>query len=96
MFPKTLPSGILYFDIRIFAPTGKVGEVFDMSGLACSIVAEFKLDLSDLHPKYDWKNIISDSYRNIWIDNFDTMNDLDGVVWSRSVAPLMWSIGILS
>ena len=66
---------------------GKVGEMFDLTGLALPITAAFKIDLHDLHSKYGWDDKMSEDDRKIWSENFDMMNNLNSVVWGRAVLP---------
>ena len=65
MFPKTLPSGILYFDIRIFAPTGKVGKdeadlkqklIFFQSPISKGRIGKKKNDLVEITTPSGMKN----------------------------------------
>ena len=67
----------------------KSAEVFDFSGIALPIVAGFKIDLHELHlSSYSWDDEISDSDREMWIQNFEVMNRLGTcVTWSRAVIP---------
>ena len=55
---------------------GKVGEMFDLTGLALPITVAFKIDLHDLHSKYGWDDKMSEDDRKIWSENFDMMNNL--------------------
>ena len=66
---------------------GKVGAVFDLIGLVCPIVAGFKIDLHELHLSYDWDDVLSDVDREIWVKNFQLMEDLSSLIWPRAVIP---------
>ena len=66
---------------------GKVGEVFDLTGLSCPVTGGFKIDLHNLHLSYGWDDMISETDRQIWINNFESMNELGQLTWVRSVIP---------
>ena len=67
--------------------SGKVAEVFDLAGLACPISGGLKIDLHSLHLSYSWDEPLSDVDREVWLQNFELMNELGNVMWNRAVVP---------
>ena len=61
--------------------------MFDLTGLALPITSAFKLDLHELHSAYGWDDKLSEVDRNLWVEHFNMMNDLNSVVWGRGVLP---------
>ena len=56
----------------------KVGEVFDLLGRVTPITAQFKLDLHELViRKFDWDDVIPDELREVWINNFQPMQEIN-------------------
>ena len=68
---------------------GKVGEIFDVCGLAAPIVAGFKIDLRELvNSSYDWQTpALTPTDHNEWLKNFDLMTELSTCTWPRSIIP---------
>ena len=64
----------------------KVGEVFDLRGLVAPITATFKLDLRKIS-HLNWDDTIPDELREIWVTNFELMNDLRNVRFKRAIVP---------
>ena len=67
---------------------GKVGEMFDLTGLASPVIAGFKIDLHNLFAaSYEWKTPLSAPDREIWVNNFKLMETLGDCSWPRAVIP---------
>ena len=67
---------------------GKVAEVFDLCGLVSPIMSGLKIDLHELVvSSYDWDDQISYAERERWIRNFEMIETLGDVLWSRAVIP---------
>ena len=68
--------------------SSKVGEVCDLIGLLVPITARLKLDLHDLVIlKLNWDDEIPEELRKLWKDNFDLINQLDQLQFSRATVP---------
>ena len=68
--------------------SGKVGELFDLAGLAAPVIAGFKIDLHELFAaSYEWETPLSAPDREIWIKNFGIMEPLGDCLWPRAVIP---------
>ena len=66
----------------------KVGEVFDLLGRVTPITACFKLDLHELVIRnLDWDDVIPDELRQVWIDNFESMQEINQIKYRRTIVP---------
>ena len=66
----------------------KIAEIFDPTGRAAPIVASFKIDRSDLTKmKIDWGDRIPENFRQLWVNNFEMMQELRHVRFKRAVIP---------
>ena len=66
----------------------KVSEMFDLVGKVTPITCALKLDLRTLvNRKLDWDDKIPSDLKAIWIANFQTLQDLTDVKFSRTVIP---------
>ena len=71
---------------RIIA--GKVGEVFDIAGFVAPIIAGFKLDIRKLIELCcGWDDRIPDKYRDVWLSNFQLMEQIGDLIYNRAVVP---------
>ena len=67
---------------------GKVGEVWDLIGLLVPITARLKLDLHELVVlKLNWDDEIPEELRKLWKENFELINQLDHLQFSRATVP---------
>ena len=68
--------------------TSKVAEIFDITGLLTPLVATLKVDLHELVvQKFDWDDILPDSYRNLWVSHFEMIQEMKNIVFKRAVIP---------
>ena len=68
---------------------GKVAEVFDLCGKVTPIIAGMKLDLRILHQrKLEWDDRIPDDLRQIWLNNFDMMQEISELRFQRNIIPI--------
>ena len=66
----------------------KVGEVFDLLGRVTPITACFKLDLHELVIRnLDWDDVIPEELREIWINNFDMMQEINQLKYRKTIVP---------
>ena len=66
----------------------KVAELFDLAGLATPITCGWKLDLRSLvDEKLDWEDRIPIELKSLWLQNFQTLQDLCEVQFNRCVVP---------
>ncbi|MEM7375622.1 MAG: hypothetical protein AAF587_43925 [Bacteroidota bacterium] len=66
----------------------KVGEVFDLLGRVTPITACFKIDLHELVLRnLDWDDVIPDHLREIWINNFEMMQEINQLKYRRTIVP---------
>ena len=66
----------------------KVSEVFDLTGKVTPIVSAMKLDLHELvKRKLDWDDCIPSDLRQIWLKNFETLQDMNSIRWKRAIIP---------
>ena len=70
--------------------TSKVGELWDLLGMLVPITARLKLDLHELvvSRKLKWDETIPEDLRKIWVENFELINKLDGIKFSRATVPM--------
>ena len=62
--------------------------IFDPKGLVAPIVSGLKIDLNDLTVlKLDWDDEIPENLRQIWISNFEMIQDLKNIRYKRAVVP---------
>ena len=67
---------------------GKVGELFDLIGLAAPVIAGFKIDLHELfYASYEWDTPLSSADHEMWVSNFGIMESLSDCSWPRAVIP---------
>ena len=64
----------------------KVGEIFDFSGLFTPITATWKVDLHNIKHLH-WDDVIPESLRPLWEDNFKLMGEVRNVVFKQAVVP---------
>ena len=68
--------------------TSKVGEVWDLLGMFVPITARLKLDLHELVAlKLNWDDEVPETLRALWCENFELINKLDGIHFSRATVP---------
>ena len=68
--------------------SGKVGEIFDLTGKIGPIVAHMKLDLRKITVLHlGWDDAIPDEFRAIWISHFELMEELPNIKYKRAVVP---------
>ena len=68
--------------------TSKVAEIFDLTGMLTPIVATMKLDLHQLVlRKLDWDDCIPENLREIWMNHFETITELNNLKYKRAVVP---------
>ena len=66
----------------------RASEIFDLLGKAAPIVKGLKLDISTLHKQcIGWDDPIPSELKELWISNFQTINDLANVNFQRAVVP---------
>ena len=66
----------------------KVAELFDLAGLATPITCGWKTDLRTLvDRKLDWDDRIPCELKSLWLQNFNTLQDLCEVQFNRAVVP---------
>lgn len=66
----------------------KVAEVFDPLGWVTPITSGFKVDINQLTLRsLDWDDQIPDDLRQIWISNFEMMQELKDIRYKRAVVP---------
>ena len=66
----------------------KVSELFDITGKITPVTASFKLDLHNLIERgLGWDDVIPDSLRPIWEDNFQMMQEIKNIKYSRTIVP---------
>ena len=64
----------------------KVAEIFDPTGRSAPIISGFKIDRSILTSRnIDWDDQIPDELRQVWVSNFEMMQELKdirfGCIW---------------
>ena len=63
----------------------KVSEVFDPLGKVAPIIGGVKLDMHELvSRKLDWDDFIPDDLKEIWLKNFNTIQELRHVTLKSS------------
>ena len=68
--------------------TSKVAEIYDLTGMLTPIVATLKLDLHELVTrKLQWDDVVPDNLRNIWMNNFQMMEEMKHLQFNRAVIP---------
>ena len=68
--------------------TSKVAEIYDLVGKMMPIVSSLKIDLHDLvQRKLDWDDKIPDSLRQIWISNFEMVQEIKHLRFKRAIVP---------
>jgi len=66
----------------------KIGKVFDRLGRVTPITACFKLDLHELVIRHlDWDDVIPDGLREVWINNFRMIQDINQLKYRRTIVP---------
>ena len=66
----------------------RASEIFDPLGRAAPIVGGLKLDISTLHKQcVGWDDPIPSELKELWISNFETIDDLANVEFQRAVVP---------
>ena len=66
----------------------KVAELFDLVGLATPITCGWKVDLRTLvDDKLDWDDRIPNELKSLWLQNFQTLQDLCEVQFNRAAVP---------
>ena len=67
---------------------GKVAELFDITGKVTPIIAHMKLDIRTLLTnELDWDDPIPSEFREIWIQHFNTIQELKDVQFRRCIIP---------
>ena len=67
----------------------KVAELFDLTGLATPITCGWKIDLRTLvDEKLDWEDRIPSELKSLWLQNFETLQELCEVQFNRCVVPV--------
>ena len=75
-------------DITMTTCVSKVAGIFDPSGLLVPITGGFKIDRSDLHRcNITWNDKLPDNLRGIWVSNFEMMEEIKTISYSRAVVP---------
>ena len=68
---------------------GKVSEVFDPLGKVAPIIGGMKIDMHELVTrKLDWDDYIPDDLKNVWVRNFETIQELRNVTFNRAIVPV--------
>ena len=68
--------------------TGKVAEIWDLSGMFTPLIARFKLDLHDLiERQLDWDDPIPSEMLPDWNENFSLMLEMNKIKFARAVIP---------
>ena len=68
--------------------TSKVAELFDVSGLVTPLMASFKLDIRDLlNAGLGWDDEIPSKLREVWVQNFKTLEEIGDLEYRRAVIP---------
>ena len=63
-------------------------ELFDVIGLLAPIIGGIKLDISELHVQCPmWDDPIPSHLREIWVRNFDLLNEISHLKFNRAVVP---------
>ena len=71
------------------ACVSKVSEIFDPLGKVAPILGGMKLDVSVLHQRtLDWDDPIPAELRNIWLANFNLINEMREIRFNRAVVPI--------
>ena len=66
----------------------RVAELFDPLGRLVPLIASMKQDISLLHSSgLDWDDKIPDNLRSIWKSNFEFMEEIRNVRYSRAIVP---------
>ena len=67
---------------------GRVAEVFDLIGRFTPITAGMKLDISELSLRgLDWEDLVPEDLVHKWINNFDTLSQLNEIQFRRTIVP---------
>ena len=84
----TNTAGIIPENFTLRDCVSRTSEIFDPLGRIAPIVAGFKLDISLLHKKcMGWDDPIPSDLKEIWVQNFEKINDLANVKFQRAVVP---------
>ena len=65
----------------------RVAECFDPRGLCAPLIAGFKQDISILHETLGWDDALPDSYRQLWENNFEMIEEMRSLRYNRAVVP---------
>ena len=66
-----------------------VAQVFDPTGRLTSIIAGFKLDISQLHRSgLKWDDEIPENLRRIWSSNYEMIKEIKQLRYKRAIIPL--------
>ena len=75
-------------DITLTTCASKVAGIFDPRGLLVPITGGFKIDISKLHQdNLTWNDQLPDSFRSMWISNFEMMEEIKTISYKRAVVP---------
>ena len=67
---------------------GKVAEVYDPLGWVTPVTAGFKIDINQLTLRgLDWDDQIPDEFRQMWVSNFEMIQELKDIRYNRAVVP---------
>ena len=68
---------------------GKVSEIFDLLGKANPIIGGLKIDCHELSlRKLEWDDPIPSDLKDVWLRNFELLQDLRDVKFKRCIVPL--------
>ncbi len=86
---STVGAGIVPEKLTMTECSRVYHEVFDLCGKVAPLTAGFKIDMSELHRrKLNWEDPIPAELRNVWIANFDLIQEIGKIEFRRAVIPL--------
>ena len=81
-------AGIISDKLTLRDCVSRASEIFDPLGRVAPIIAGIKLDISLLHKRcVGWDDPIPSELKEIWVKNFETINDLANAQFQRAVVP---------
>ena len=82
-------QGIVPDDLTKWHCVSRSSEVFDILGLVAPLLGGIKIDISDLHARCPmWDDPIPAELKEIWIQNFDLVDELRHLKFRRAVVPV--------
>ena len=68
--------------------TSKVAAIYDLTGMFTPVIAAMKLDLHELVSRQlNWDDQIPDNLRNVWLNHFEMMSEINSVQFRRAIIP---------